>query len=201
MSFCARFATAFLILAQKNDWAVYPFLHALAELQTGGKEITMPFNRFATTTTRGAAAGLTLLAFLLSTGSVPVAAADRQNGQLHIVKDCGIKTNPANTCLIVNSNLDELPAGSLIFYDQPTGGPAVGNGILDSNIFVYVKSGDWAVGRCTLDYNTFVGVCTLSYGSGALATISARVNVTYRPGGDGSMFEWHGTYSFNRSGN
>jgi hypothetical protein len=148
-----------------------------------------------------ALAGFTILTFSLSTGTAPARAFEPQKGQLHIEKDCGIKTNPANTCQIVHSNLDELPAGSLIFYDQPTGGPAIGKGILDSNIFIYVKSGDWAVGRCTLDRNTGLGVCTLSYGSGALATISAKANVSYQPGGDGALFNLDGTYTFNSSGN
>jgi hypothetical protein len=153
-----------------------------------------------------ALAGFTILTFSLSTGAAPARAFEAQKGQLHIEKDCGITTNPANTCQIIHSNLDELPAGSLIFYDQP--GPALGTtgaigarGVMDSNIFIYVKSGDWAVGRCTLDRNTGLGVCTLSYGSGALATISAKANVSYQPGGDGALFNLDGTYTFNSSGN
>ena len=161
----------------------------------------MKLTRCTKITVPGATGGLMMVTVLLIMGAVPGVAQERQKGPLHIVKDCGIPTNPANTCQIVSSNLNELPAGSLIFYDQPTGGPAIGNGILDSNIFVYVKSGEWAVGRCTLDFNTLLGVCTLSYGSGPLATISARVNVTYQPGGDGFVFAWDGTYTFNPSGN
>ena len=144
-------------------------------------------------------AGIGILVLSLSTGAVPSAAEPPRSGQLHIEKDCGIKTNPANTCQIVNSSLDQLPAGSLIFYDQPTGGPAIGMGVLDSNIFIYVKSGDWAVGRCTLDLNTGLGVCTLSYGSGPLATISVKANVSHQPGT--ARFNLDGTYTFNPSGN
>src|ERR1051325_5253739 len=161
----------------------------------------MKLIRSAKITVPRATGGLMMVAVLLITGTVQGAAQNRQQGPLHIVKDCGIPTTPANTCQIVSSNLNELPAGSLIFYDQPTGGPPIGNGILDSNIFVYVKAGDWAVGRCTLDFNTLLGVCTLSYGSGPLASISARVNVTHQPGGDGAVFAWDGTYTFNPSGN
>ena len=151
-----------------------------------------------------ALACLAVLTFSLSTGAAPARAFEEQTGQLHIVKDCGIKTNPANTCQIVYSNLGELPAGSLIFYADPgpllgTPGVAGANGVMDSNIFIYVQSGDWAVGRCTLDLNTGLGVCTLSYGTGPLATISVKANVSHQPGTP--RFNLDGTYTFSRSDN
>jgi len=74
---------------------------------------------------------------------------------------------------------------------------------MDSNIFIYVQSGDWAVGRCTLDLNTGLGVCTLSYGAGPLATISAKANVSFHqllPNGV-VEFSLDGTYTFKPSGN
>ena len=150
-----------------------------------------------------ALAGLTILTFSLSTGAAPAAAFEARTGQLHIVKVCGIPTNPANTCQIMSSNLAELPVGSLIFYADPgpllgTPGFAGANGVMDSNIFIYVASGDWAVGRCTLDMNTHSGVCTLSYGSGPLATISVTANVSRVVPG---QFSLDGTYTFNPSGN
>jgi hypothetical protein len=90
-----------------------------------------------------AIAGFTMLTFSLSTGAAPARAFEARTGQLRIVKDCAGFTGVAgsSTCKIVSSNLDEIPAGSLIYYDQPTGGPAIGMGVLDSNIFVYVKAG------------------------------------------------------------
>jgi hypothetical protein len=145
--------------------------------------------------------GFAVVVYSLGTGAARAAALEPPSGQLHIVKDCGNGnvSGVAGTsfCEIVSSNLDELPAGSRIYYDQPTGGPAIGAGILDSNIFVYVKPGQWAVGRCSFDDNINLGVCTLAYGSGPLASITARVNVTYHPGGDGALYNWDGTYSFN----
>jgi hypothetical protein len=166
----------------------------------------MKFTRFTKITVRTAAAGLTVLAVSLMTGSVPASAQNGRTGQLRIVKDCGITTNPANTCQIVSSNLAELPYGSLIFYAEPaaalgTKGVVGANGVMDSNIFIWVPntSGDWAVGRCTLDLNTGLGVCTLSYGSGPLATISVRANVSHIPGT--TRFNLDGTYTFNPSGN
>ena len=154
-----------------------------------------------------ALAGFAVLTFSLSTGAAPARAFEAQTGQLHIVKDCGVPGTPANTCKIVSSNLAELPVGSLIFYDQngpaPGTTPAIGRGVMDSNIFIYVQSGDWAVGRCTLDLNTGLGVCTLSYGSGPLATISAKANVSFLQVLPGGVVEFilDGTYTFNPSGN
>ena len=150
-----------------------------------------------------ALAGFAVLTFSLITGAAPAAAFEARTGQLHIEKNCNIPTNPptTNTCQIVSSNLAELPVGSLIFYDQngpaPGTTPAIGRGVMDSNIFIYVQSGDWAVGRCTLDLNTGLGVCTLSHGSGPLATISVTANVTRVVPG---VFNLDGTYTFNPSG-
>ena len=151
--------------------------------------------------------GFAVLTFSLSTGAAPARAFEARTGQLHIVKDCGASGTPVNTCKIVSSNLAELPVGSLIFYDQNGPAPgtttAIGRGVMDSNIFIYVQSGDWAVGRCTLDLNTGLGVCTLSYGAGPLATISAKANVSFLQVLAGGVVEFSldGTYTFNPSGN
>jgi len=161
----------------------------------------MKLTHFTKITVRGAAAGLTLLAVSLITGASPASAQDGRNGQIHIVKDCrapGASGIPGNAfCAIVSSNLDVLPVGSRIYYDQISGGPDAGPGYLDSNIFVYVKPGQWAVGRCTIaNDNLSPGLCTLTDGSGPLAGFSARVVVNYAPGGDGALYTWDGTYSF-----
>jgi hypothetical protein len=136
----------------------------------------------------------------LTTGAASVLAFDAPAGPLHVVKDCNTFTgSPGSYCAIVSSNLEQIPAGSQIYYDQPSGGPPIGAmGFLDSNILLYVGPGDWAVARCTLDNNNNRGVCTLSYGTGPLAGVTARVNVTYQPGGDGALYDWDGSYSFNR---
>ena len=117
-------------------------------------------------------------------------------GKLHITKDCtNFSGNPgSSTCEIKSSNLPEIPKGSLIFYDQPTGGPLAGAaGFLDSNIFIYVRPGQWVVGRCTLDNSNGLGLCTLSDGVGPLAGFRARVSVS--PLG-GPLFAWDGTFDF-----
>ena len=98
----------------------------------------MKFTRFRKITVRGAAAGLTLLAVSLITGASPASAQnlgvgqrdDRngRNGRLHIVKDCDTFSGipGSSTCHIVESNLPELPSGTIIYYNQITGGPTAG---------------------------------------------------------------------------
>jgi hypothetical protein len=133
-----------------------------------------------------------ILAVSLLAVAIPASAQNGRNGQFHIVKNCA----SGAYCQIVTSNLPELPAGTRIYYNQPTGGPAAGNGFLDSTIFVYVSDSQWAVGRCTLSFGTLSGLCTLSDGVGPLAGFSARVVVAYVPGGSGFPFSWDGTYRF-----
>ena len=146
------------------------------------------------------AAAVPLGAIAAVTLGVPLAAQEGRNGQLHIVKDCGTFSGvPGSSfCTIVTSNLPELPAGTKIYYDQITAGPTAGTaGFLDSNVFVYISESQWAVGRCTVPNDGNPGLCTLSDGLGPLAGFTARISVTYKPGGDGALFAWDGTYSFN----
>jgi hypothetical protein len=76
-------------------------------------------------------------------------------------------------------------------YDQAFGIPA---GMLDSNIILDAGFGNRAIGRCTLDGATGLGLCTFSDGLGAFAGFEARVNVSFRP--SKNDFLWQGTYSF-----
>lgn len=121
-------------------------------------------------------------------GGSPVAP---RNGQLHVTKECSQYNYLAGGyCTITSSNLSEIKVGSKVFYDQAAGIPA---GMLDSNVLLSVGTGDWAVGRCTLDGTTGLGLCTFSDGTGPLTGFSARVVVTYTGGVD---YSWDGTYSF-----
>ena len=153
----------------------------------------MKLTRFTKITVRGAAAGSTLMALSLITGASPASAQDGRNGQLHIVKTAAHFSGiPGSSyCQIVSSNLPELPAGTKIYYDQITAGPTAGvAGFLDGNVFVYVSESHWAVGRCTVPNDNNPGLCTLSDGIGPLAGFTARINVTYKPGGDGELYAW-----------
>jgi hypothetical protein len=143
-------------------------------------------------------ATITLSAIALIMGAMPATAQEREKRPVHIVKDCTTFSGipGSSTCIIVSSNVAELPPGSQIYYDQITAGPSAGPGYLDSNIFVYVMPGQWAVGRCTVPNDNGPGLCTISDGFGPLAGFTARVVVTYKPGGDGALYTWNGTYRF-----
>ncbi len=79
-----------------------------------------------------------------------------------------------------------------MFYDQAAGIP---EGMLDSNVILDAGNGDRAVGRCTLDASTGVGLCTFSDGIGGFAGFQARIDVLYLGGPD---YAWNGTYSWER---
>ena len=136
--------------------------------------------------------GVAALVLSVSKGVMPVSASNAQNGQLHVTKDCaGYQGYAGQSCTIKSSNLDEIKVGSTVFYDQNAGIPA---GLLDSNVVLDAGNGNRAVGRCTLDLATGLGLCTFSDGFGAFAGFEARVNVSFRP--STNDFLWQGTYSF-----
>jgi hypothetical protein len=144
--------------------------------------------------------GLLALAALaaMSLSLMPRAAqADERHGDLLVKKNCSAFTGgPGSYCMITDSNLPEIEKGSKLYYDQPA---AVVSGLLegglDSNVVLYVDTGDWAVGRCTLDGITNLGLCTFSDGTGTFIGFHARVNVS---SADGLNYSLDGTYSFNR---
>jgi hypothetical protein len=134
----------------------------------------------------------TIAALALVTGAASVLASSEREGNLHVTKECSQNTGqPGSFCTITSSNIPEIKAGSKVYYDQAFGIPA---GFLESNVVLYVGTGDWAVGRCTLDPATFHGICTFSDGVGPLAGFKARVDVS--PPTDNIHWHWDGTYSF-----
>jgi hypothetical protein len=131
-----------------------------------------------------------LLILSLSRGTDSVSAASERNGNLHVTKECSAYTGAAGSfCTITSSNIAEIKVGSKVFYDQAAGIPA---GLLDSNVILDAGNGNRAVGRCTVDLGTYKGLCTFSDGTGDLAELRARVNVSPGPG----VFYWEGKYSF-----
>ena len=110
-----------------------------------------------------AAAGFIAVIHSLS-GVTPVLAYSPPRGQLHITKLCPTYTGAAGDhCTVATSNITELPSGTTVYYDQAFGIPA---GNLDSNIMIYVSSGNWAVGRCTVEGATGHGLAQLPMASG-----------------------------------
>ena len=94
-----------------------------------------------------------------------------------------------------------LPVGTKIYYDLSPG-PDAGPGYFDNNIFVFVNTRRWAVGRCTGPNNISlpgkVGLCTLTDGVGLLTGFSARVKVTHKHDinnpDNNALFAWDGPY-------
>jgi len=125
------------------------------------------------------------------------AQADERHGDLHLMKNCSAFTgNPGSYCMITDSNLSEIKIGSNLYYDQPTPTvPGLLEGGEDSNVVLYVGTGDWAVGRCTIDGITNLGLCTFSNGTGPFTGFHARVDVSST---DGLNYSLDGTYSFSR---
>lgn len=135
------------------------------------------------------AAALGALTPMAGIGVAPVSATAKK-GVLDVTKNCDAYDFSAGSfCTITQSNVSEL-SGATVFYSQAANTPA---GMLDSNVVVVAGPGDWAVGRCTLDLSTFVGLCTFSDGVGRLAGFEARIDVSHLSDLD---FRWHGTYSF-----
>ena len=114
-------------------------------------------------------------------------------GDLHVTKECSAYTGAAGGyCTITSSNLAAIKAGSKVYYDQAAGIPA---GLLDSNVILDAGAGDRAVGHCTLDLGTSLGLCTFSGGTGQFTGFHARVDVSPVQG-IAKNYHWDGTYSF-----
>jgi hypothetical protein len=142
------------------------------------------------------------LTVALRTKAVLAQNGDGQAGTIHVIKDCSqYNNNAGDYCTIVSSNLRSIPPGAHVFYTQAA--PAANPGdpfateynyvSLDSNVVLHVATGDWAVGRCTLNPDGATGLCTFSDGTGPLAGFTAHVNVSFA---GGNNFRWDGTYSF-----
>jgi len=133
------------------------------------------------------------LTLALSTGAASVSASSEHNKALHVTKECSDYHGAAGEfCTITSSNLARIKVGSRVYYDQPAGIPA---GMLDSNVVLDAGNGNRAVGRCTLDFATGLGLCTFSDGTGRFAGFNARVQVS-APSAPGDDWHWEGTYSF-----
>jgi hypothetical protein len=138
--------------------------------------------------------GLCVGTLVSSTGASSVSASSERTRTLHVTKECSEYFGAAGDwCTVTVSNLRRLPVGSRILYSQAMGVPT---GLLDSNVVLDAGDGNRAVGRCTLDLATGLGLCTFSDGTGQLAGFQARLDVTCP--GDGIVCDLDGRYSFNR---
>jgi hypothetical protein len=133
----------------------------------------------------------------LAPGTTSVSASFGGGRFLHVDKECSeYQGLPGQFCTVTFSDIPEIAPGAKVVYTQPAGIPA---GMLDSNVVLDAEEGSRAIGRCTLDFATGLGLCTFSDGTGDLAGFYARVEVS-PPGSEGDDWHWRGTYGFNRDG-
>jgi hypothetical protein len=132
--------------------------------------------------------------FVILTLSLSASASDSErSGRVHLIKNTSEYTGlPGAFATITESNLAEIPIGSKVFFDQAVDIPT---GLLDSNIVLDAGNGNRAVGRCTLDLTTLIGLCTFSDGIGTLAGFHSRLVESYVSGSD---FDLRGVYYFTR---
>lgn len=146
--------------------------------------------RFKQQVSRMLVAGFVVLAFSLA-GMASDANSDGRRGHLHLVKDTSQYSGlPGGFATITVSNLAEIPVGSKIFYDQA---PDVPPGLIDSSVVLDAGNGNRAMGRCTTDLVTWIGLCTFSDGIGTLAGFHARLDVSLKSLELGT-FDLRGTY-------
>jgi hypothetical protein len=159
--------------------------------QITGRETTMKFRTITTIVGLMLVAGFAALSLSAGVASVSASERNRRHRELHATKECSQYTGAAGSfCTITSSNLPEIKVGSRVIYDQAAGIPA---GVLDSNVVLDAGDGDRALGRCTLDFATGLGLCTFSDGTGRFTGFHARVDVSHLGGRD---WAWDGTYSF-----
>jgi hypothetical protein len=157
-----------------------------------GKETTMKFKVMTPIFALVLVAGFVALTLSLSTGAASVSASSAKKGDLHVTKECSAYTGAAGDfCTITSSNLAAIEVGSKVIYDQAANFAA---GFVDTDVVLDAGTGNRAVGHCTLDLGTGLGLCTFSDGTGQFTGFHARVDVS--PPTDGVNWHWDGTYSF-----
>jgi hypothetical protein len=137
---------------------------------------------------------------LVVAGSLFVVTASARSGSqshhrraLHVTKECSQYTGQIGSyCTITSSNVAAITVGTRVFYAQ-----AAGPSSLDSDVILYAGPGNTAAGHCALDFETGLGLCTFSDGTGTLERFSARANVSYL---GGPNWAWDGTYRFREHG-
>lgn len=137
--------------------------------------------------------GLLVGVAVFAPGITSVSASVGRSGFLQVDKECSeYQGQPGQFCTITSSDISEITPGSKVIYTQPAGIPV---GMLDSNVVLDAGDGSRAIGRCTLDFATGLGLCTFSDGTGRFAGFHARVEVS-PPRYDGDDWHWRGTYRF-----
>jgi hypothetical protein len=112
-----------------------------------------------------------------------------RSGTLEVAKECSeYKGLAGDHCTLTASNIPELGVGTQIVYADAASG-----GTLDTAISLESGPGNTAHGRVVLDLASGTGRVTLSDGTGSLAGIQAKADVSADAAG---IWHWKGTYSF-----
>ena len=133
-----------------------------------------------------------LLVALAST--TQLSAASPRSGVLKVYKECSEYTGLSGSfCTIKSSTLEEIKAGSKVFYLQPKS--LASDVILDPP----GPGTDKAYGRCSLN-KAGNGTCVFTHGTGVFKGFHANLRVTHLGDPSASPFYyWEGPYSL--SGN
>jgi hypothetical protein len=112
-----------------------------------------------------------------------------RTGTLHLTKECSEYTGEAGSfCTIESSNLDAIPVGSKVVYQEAATAER-----LDTDIVVNTPNGDTAFGHVVLDMATMSGTVKLEGGTGELAELAADLAVA--PLGEPN-YSWEGPYKY-----
>jgi hypothetical protein len=125
-----------------------------------------------------------------ATGGQPSASSASVQRSLLLTKTCG----SIDHCTVMTSSAGPIPAGSDIYYVGPLLEARTTSGIV-----VTTPRGDTATGNCSFSYKSWVGTCVLTDGTGALAGLHAKVQVSSDFESDpAGVFTWEGRYHFVR---
>jgi len=115
-------------------------------------------------------------------------ASSHRNRALHVTKECRqYQGEPGSYCTITSSNVRAIRVGSRVHYFE-----APGAGGLDSDLALYARPGNVALGHVTLPGQT--GVITFRGGTGDFRGFRAWIDVTYDA--DEDLWHWDGTYRY-----
>jgi len=117
-----------------------------------------------------------------------------RSGTLKVYKECSEYTGLSGSfCTIKSSNVEEIKAGSKVFYLQPKS--LASDVILDPP----GPGNDKAYGRCSLN-KAGNGTCVFTRGTGVFKGFHANLRVTHLGDPSASPFwYWEGPYSFGGS--
>jgi hypothetical protein len=120
------------------------------------------------------------------------AAATKRSGALHVTKECSDYHGLAGEfCTITSSNIPAIKPGMRVLYAS---GVDPTTGMLDSDLVVDGPGHNAAFGHVVLNASTFIGVVTLSGGTGRFSHFHAGPLAVACPAFPACS--WDGAYDF-----